>query len=46
MHYEYERLDKRGSRSDFNGRIPCKKKENQRIVTDITVNLYDNYDYD
>ena len=23
MHYEYERLDKRGSRSDFNGRIPC-----------------------
>ena len=30
MHYEYKRLDKRGSRSYFNGRIPCKKKENQR----------------
>ena len=30
MHYEYERLDKRGSRSDFNGRIPCKEKENKR----------------
>ena len=26
--------------------LDTKKKENQRIVTDITVNLYDNYDYD
>ena len=27
MHYEYERLDKRGSRSDFNGRILAKRKK-------------------
>ena len=35
MHYEYKRLDKRGSRSYFNGRIPCKKKENQEDEENI-----------
>ena len=30
MHYEYKRLDKRGSRSYFNGRIPCKIREDER----------------